>query len=641
MNSEIGSIKTEQREFQEKWDFKNYLDGHGEDFYKIFCSYRREDVYKNDNYISDGLTTSECLAKAKELIETAEKDAKKACVLQRTVSTSLNNLFALPEFEPLYDKFALYNYIRIRTEDEILKLRLIGIDFSGDSVEKIDVTFSEQIESVDGRLSDLQSIIQQAKSMAASYPSTALQAKQGAEANSEIADIYDNGLNAEKTIFANNDNNEVTITQSGIICKRMDNEGFYDGKQLRITGNVMAFTDDDWKSVKMAIGERIFKDSNTLEEEVGYGIIADNIIGKLIASDKCIIGNEDNNVIITGDGITIKNGLIQSANYEAGKAGSMLDLTNGTFDYAGGNLTYKDNELTVEGKVIADELTATNKGKIANFNISENKLFTDDATFNNNKGIYFGEDGLRIGDSFKVGEDGDISISGDIYLKNGLWMWCKDTYGNDGGSGYRQCFFIEQQSDADQLATDLYTNFHNSVYVEGTLNINELLHASDASITDLTINGDLIAHGSYNNVGTSVPNLMIGGAHKIRMTSGSSKRFKTEIKPIDADDLNPDKLYDIDIVQYKFKKDYLSEDDQRYDKDVIGFIAEDIYEKYPIAADYTIDNNGNTIVNDWNFRYMVPAMLKLIQNQKKEIDSIKQENRDFKQRLENLEKKFV
>ncbi len=169
-----------------------------------------------------------------------------------------------------------------------------------------------------------------------------------------------------------------------------------------------------------------------------------------------------------------------------------------------------------------------------------------------------------------------------------------------------------------------------------SLNINELLHASDASITDLTINGDLIAHGSYNNVGTSVPNLMIGGAHKIRMTSGSSKRFKTEIKPIDADDLNPDKLYDIDIVQYKFKKDYLSEDDQRYDKDVIGFIAEDIYEKYPIAADYTIDNNGNMIVNDWNFRYMVPAMLKLIQDQKKEIDSLEKRLVKSEQEIEKL-----
>ncbi len=504
MNSEIGSIKTEQREFQEKWDFKNYLDGHGEDFYKIFCSYRREDVYKNDNYISDGLTTSECLAKAKELIEAATTEAKKACVLQRTVSTSLNNLFALPEFEPLYDKFALYNYIRIRTEDEILKLRLIGIDFSGDSVEKIDVTFSEQIESIDGTLSDLQSIIHQAKSMATSYPSTALQAKQGAEANSEIADIYDNGLNAEKTMFANNDNNEVTITQSGIICKRMDNEGFYDGKQLRITGNVMAFTDDDWKTVKMAVGERIFKDLHTLEEEVGYGIIADNIIGKLIASDKCIIGNEDNNVIITGDGITIKNGLIQSANYEAGKSGSMLDLTNGTFDYAGGNLTYKDNELTVEGKVIADELTATNKGKIANFNISENKLFTDDATFNNNKGIYFGEDGLRIGDSFKVGEDGDISIDGDIRLKNSLYMWYDDVSEMGEGSDFYKCLVITQQNEAVRLLLPLYTE-----------------------IEDLEVSQNLYSYGG-GNVLTSDRNLK----HDIQeLDKEKSSQFIYSLKP--------------------------------------------------------------------------------------------------------------
>jgi len=150
--------------------------------------------------------------------------------------------------------------------------------------------------------------------MAASYPSTALQAKQGAEANSEIADIYDNGLNAEKTIFANNDNNEVTITQSGIICKRMDNEGFYDGKQLRITGNVMAFTDDDWKTVKMAIGEKTFYNPYTKQEETKYGIYAPALVGELIAGDNMFIGNEENNVVITGDGIDIMNGSLCIAN---------------------------------------------------------------------------------------------------------------------------------------------------------------------------------------------------------------------------------------------------------------------------------------------------------------------------------------
>jgi len=113
-----------------------------------------------------------------------------------------------------------------------LKLRIIGIDFDGDSPENINVTFSEQIESIDDKMSDLQSIIHQASVMATSYPSTILQAKQGSDANNEINDMYTNGLNAAKTMLTNNDDNEVTVNSAGIICKRMDDEGNYGDKQL-------------------------------------------------------------------------------------------------------------------------------------------------------------------------------------------------------------------------------------------------------------------------------------------------------------------------------------------------------------------------------------------------------------------------
>ena len=61
-------------------DFQTYM---GEDFLE-FCKYRREDTYKNDNYISDGLSSAECLKKAKELIEVAGKELGKACPLRRT-----------------------------------------------------------------------------------------------------------------------------------------------------------------------------------------------------------------------------------------------------------------------------------------------------------------------------------------------------------------------------------------------------------------------------------------------------------------------------------------------------------------------------------------------------------------------------
>ncbi len=292
--------------------FRAYI---GEEAYLEFCRYRREDTYKNDNYISDGLTTPQCLAKAKELLEAASKEAKKACVLQRTVSASLNNLFALPEFEPLYESFALFNYIRVQTEDEILKLRLIGIECSGDSTGEIQVTFSDQIESLDQTANDLQSILKQASGMASGYSSTILQAKQGADAGKELQDIREHGLNAANIALSESDSKELTITQSGILCRRMDDEGLYGEKQLRITGNTMAFTDNNWKSVKMAIGETTIQDpADPAIETTAYGIIADHLVGKFIASERASIGNKSGSVQITGTGIDITGGSISLKN---------------------------------------------------------------------------------------------------------------------------------------------------------------------------------------------------------------------------------------------------------------------------------------------------------------------------------------
>lgn len=316
INKEIDTLEQLQQNFQDdnELNLESFL---GEDLYLEFCKYRREDTYSNSNYVSDGLSIAECIKKAKELIDVATKEAKKACVLQRTVSTSLNNLFALPEFEPLYDSFALFNYIRVRTEDELLKLRLIGIEFNGDSIEEINVTFSDQIESIDGSLSDAQSIYQQMSSIATSFPSTARQAKQGESANKEIIDIYEHGMNATKSMITNNDNNEVTITNAGLIAKRMDDAGSYGDKQLRITGNGMYLTDDSWRTLTTAIGEIVYENPFTGEKVQGYGVLAPALIGNLIAGKQLYIGNENGSVLITGEGIKITNGTITWGNVNA------------------------------------------------------------------------------------------------------------------------------------------------------------------------------------------------------------------------------------------------------------------------------------------------------------------------------------
>lgn len=298
----ISDIQNKQAEIQSGLDLETFL---GVELYNIMCMYRREDTYENSNYVSDNLSDSECLKKAQELVDIATKELNKACVVQRTISTTLNNIFAIPEFEPLWDSFQLYNYIRIRTDDELLKLRIIGVEVSGDTTSDFSVTFADKIESADGTTSDTKSILDQAQSMATSYNSTVMQAKQGKNAKNIFTDIYNNGLNAANAMIKTDDSESVTISSGGILAKRMDDVGFYGDKQLRITGNLIVMTNNNWETVAMAIGETSFTDPYTGETSNGYGVIAENLVGKMMLTKKLYVASENGNVQIDGNGITL------------------------------------------------------------------------------------------------------------------------------------------------------------------------------------------------------------------------------------------------------------------------------------------------------------------------------------------------
>ena len=99
-------------------------------------------------------------------------------------------------------------------------------------------------------------------------------------------------------------------------------------------------------------------------------------------------------------------------------------------------------------------------------------------------------------------------------------------------------------------------------------------------------------------------------------------------------ELDPRKLYDLRVVQFKFNN--LNQSDPLYEKDVIGLIAEEVAETYPLGAEY--DENGNP--TSWWDRYLIPPMIYLIQEQHKDIESLKQENLALQNRLSILEQKM-
>ena len=172
-------------------NFQSYI---GNELWNELSAFRREDTYKNDNYISDGLDNSQLLKKAIEFINIAQKDIFKSATLQHSITTNLKNLLIIPEFTSVLNQFQVGNWIRAKIDTKLYKLRLLDYEIDFDNLEKITVTFSDVIFSKDG-ISDVASIINQAHSISTSYDTVKRQAKDGATTNTIVNSWVDNGLN--------------------------------------------------------------------------------------------------------------------------------------------------------------------------------------------------------------------------------------------------------------------------------------------------------------------------------------------------------------------------------------------------------------------------------------------------------------
>lgn len=106
---------------------------------------------------------------------------------------------------------------------------------------------------------------------------------------------------------------------------------------------------------------------------------------------------------------------------------------------------------------------------------------------------------------------------------------------------------------------------------------------------------------------------MTGGCFVVKK-SGSSKRFKIHNSFMGEQDV--EKLYNLRPVYFKYKPGYLREGDQDCERIIPGFYAELVEKYFPEAVRY----DEKKRVADWDPKKLVPAMLKLIQLQKEQLD---------------------
>lgn len=300
----IQNYLEEARDYiQEKLDFEKYI---GTDMWLDFCAYRREDKYSNDNYISDGLDNKEMFEKAQEFIETATKEIRKSAEMQHSISTDLKNLLVIDKFKPLVDMFEVGNWLRIMVDDKLYKLRLISYNIDYDDIAEIQVEFSDVIKSKSSA-DDIQSVLDQASSMATSYDSVKHQAEQGKNGNDKINSWVNDGLSLTNSkIVGNADNQDIVWDKHGMLLREyLPITDDYDERQVKIINRGLYVTDDDWLTSRAAIGNFKFYNPKTKELEDSYGVIADKLVGNVVLSEEVGIYNKNNSITMDKDGFCI------------------------------------------------------------------------------------------------------------------------------------------------------------------------------------------------------------------------------------------------------------------------------------------------------------------------------------------------
>ena len=146
-------------------------------------------------------------------------------------------------------------------------------------------------------------------------------------------------------------------------------------------------------------------------------------------------------------------------------------------------------------------------------------------------------------------------------------------------------------------------------YTSGGSLINPYLHVTNDPDDDISV-------GTGNTM-VYTPDA-VGSWGTIKQTASSSIRYKNPVEDMSYDYAK--QVLDITPTIFRYKYGYLEEGDESAGKEIPGFYAEDVEEHFPIG----VYHNLNGTVENWKPERIIPAMLRIMQEQQKEIQRLKE-----------------
>lgn len=305
-----------------------------------------------------------------------------------TFSLDTVNFLFMEKFKPFAQQIELGSIIHVEiTEGNWVTPFLIEMTINYDSPTDFNMVFGNRFRLQDSEwtFADLHNENLKTASQVGTTLGVAAQPVKDGNINSinqYLADAY----NAANREIQSTTDNEVSMGSYGIRLKKKDDNyaSGFNPHQTWLNNNLICMTDDNWDSVKLAIGYI----NTTQNPNLGYyGISAEVIAGNLVAGNQLIIqdgtaGNETT-FIVDANGARLTNAsFILTTKDNKGKI--ILNPQNGIHIQTNKNGSFKDVfYVDNRGYLMATDITATG-GTIGGFIIDTDNFYSSKTMINKN-----------------------------------------------------------------------------------------------------------------------------------------------------------------------------------------------------------------------------------------------------------------
>jgi hypothetical protein len=229
------------------------------------------------------MTSVEVQNMAQELYTQAIGILQKVSEPRYSFEVDSANFVFLKEFQRFIDQIALSSTVTIAIRDGVYTYpAILGIDFNYDSGTEFKLILSSRlrIDSEAFQFSDL--FNQTVNSGLSTTFNSEIWSNFQKNYQDDVSVFLTSALDASKNAVINASSQEFLIDSVGLRARYLDPAtGLYDPKQLWMINNMLVFTDDDWDSARLALGEITTPTGGT-----AFGIISEKIETLIIRNDE-------------------------------------------------------------------------------------------------------------------------------------------------------------------------------------------------------------------------------------------------------------------------------------------------------------------------------------------------------------------